>query len=471
MSKIERDFLCLYGHFSQPPRGNPLTRQIGTEEQAAPDRNWNERILNACYQPNAEADNYRFISFSFSEALLSWLERRAPETYARIVESDQKTALANHGAGNALATAYHHTILPLARKRDKLTQILWGIAAFEQRFGRKPLGFWLPEMAVDTETLSILAECGVRYTLLAQRQIADQFPGGAGPFSYTLPSGKSIAIFVRDDRMSSDISFNIHALGGAGHWARNVLLPARKTSKDLLLLATAGETFGFHYAGEEQFLHWLVKREAVSAGYRTTTLDQYFMSHEPQKTIQIQEPSSWSDQHGLTSWATGMVADGSDTTWRGALRRALDNAAGEIDYAFESLARAHQLDPWELRNQYAPVLLGQMTGEEFVNQYAPQVQGEVAERFHHLLSAEELIQRSYNSYTFTDTLLSGNQPRYAISCTAAALSLAQRASGRHVGERLTSDLAVVSSSDGQIKGTDILRSVIEEFSLAVDSAR
>lgn len=461
MSKIDRDFLCLYGHFSQPRRGNPLTGIIGSEEEAAPYHNWNERITRMCYRPNAEADNYRHISFSFGEPLLEWLQRRAPETYQKIIDSD-------HGR-SALATAFNHTILPLARKRDKRTQILWGIAAFEHHFGRKPLGFWLPEMAVDGETLSLLADCGIRYTLLAQQQIRNLPPNGdAGPYLVELSRGRSIAVFVRDDALSSEISFNIHNLGGAGKWVHNVLAPIRSRMRNrLLLLATAGETFGHHYAGEEQFLHWLVNREAPAVGFHITTLDEFFTAHEPNQSVQIEEPSSWSDQHGLANWATGQTAGKTDTTWRGALRRALDNAASELDSAYENTARVHKLDPWELRDRYAPVLLGTMTADEFLADCAPQVKD--AEAIKQLLTAQELIQRSYNSYTFTDDRLDGSQTRYAIACAAAALAAAQRVTDSDIAERFVSDLAVVAS--GSITGTAILRSVIEDLNLALEIAR
>jgi alpha-amylase/alpha-mannosidase (GH57 family) len=460
VSKFDHDFLCLYGHFSQPRRGNPLTGLIGSEEEAAPYHNWNERITNRCYKPNAEADNYRHISFSFGEPLLEWLQRRAPETYQKIIDSD-------HGQ-NALATAFNHTILPLARKRDKRTQILWGIAAFEHHFGRKPLGFWLPEMAVDSETLGLLAESGIRYTLLAQQQIRNlPLNGGAGPYRVDLPRGRSMGVFVRDDGLSSEISFNIHNLGGAGKWARNVLMPMRNKSKgQLLLLATAGETFGHHYAGEEQFLHWLVNREAPSIGFHMTTLDEFFTTHEPTKKVQIEEPSSWSDHHGLSNWATGQPTDKGDTTWRGALRRALDNAASELDSAYENATRSHNLDAWELRDQYAPVLLGTITADEFLAQSAPDVKNK--ESIKQMLTAQELIQRSYNSYTFTDDHLDGSQIRYTIACAAAALATAQRVTHRDIAERFISDLAVVAS--GSITGTTILRSVIEELNLMLETA-
>jgi predicted glycosyl hydrolase (DUF1957 family) len=154
VSNIERGFFCVYGHFSQPPRGNPITGEIGQEDEAAPYANWNERISDRCYEPNARAGNFQHISFSFGESLLTWLQAHRPDVYQTVINSDAAQD-ADSPQGNALATAYHHSILPLARRRDKRTQILWGIAAFEQRFGRKPQGFWLPELAVDTETLTL----------------------------------------------------------------------------------------------------------------------------------------------------------------------------------------------------------------------------------------------------------------------------------------------------------------------------
>src|ERR1700691_5405567 len=69
-----------------------------------------------------------------------------------------------------MAQAYYHMILPLANRRDKVTQLIWGIRDFEHRFKRKPEGMWLPETAVNTETLEVLAEQGIRFTVLAPRQ-------------------------------------------------------------------------------------------------------------------------------------------------------------------------------------------------------------------------------------------------------------------------------------------------------------
>jgi alpha-amylase/alpha-mannosidase (GH57 family) len=465
VTKIESSYLCVYGHFSQPPRGNPLTQVVGIEADAAPNRNWNERVLNACYRPNAQAGNFEHISFSFGQALMSWLKRRAPDVYDTITEADKQAAA--QGAGNALATAYNHIILPLARKRDRRTQIQWGIAAFEQHYGRAPLGFWLPEMAVDQETLLLLVEAGIKYTVLAQQQMHDlPFHADAGPYRINLGKNKHMDVFVRNDHLSTDLSFNIHNLGGAGHWSHTELIPARKDVK-ALLVATAGETFGHHFAGEEQFLYWLVKHEAASVGYEMISLDGLYARQEAKHTVTIEDPSSWSDERGLASWATGQVTAKGDTTWRGALRRALDNVASEIDRAYEDLTRRYKIDPWTLRDVYAPVLLGVVSAEAFLEQHAPTVTGDDAAALKNLLSAQELAQRMYSSYSFTAERLDSAQPRYSIACAAAALTIAQQATGHDMGDRLLSDFTVVTAPGTPVTGLDILRSVIEEFDLGL----
>lgn len=468
MSKFERSCLCVHGHFSQPPRGNPLESPPGSvvEAEAAPFQNWNERITATSYRPNAEKGNFGSISYSFSEALVKWLEANARDVFEAVVQADQTAYAAHAPAGNALATAYNHIILPLARKRDKRTQILWGVSAFEQRFGRKPLGFWLPEMAVDLETLRLLHEAGVQYTVLAAKQIQDWTPSaGAGPFKVRLSDQRTMAVFVRHDELSSQISFNIHTLGGAGRWVDQVLGPARKHVGPLLLLATAGETFGHHFAGEEEFLYWLVNYEAARAGYQIVTLDQYFTQHPPAQTLTIKELTSWGNYEGLSQWLTGFASAQQDTTWKGALRRALDNAASEVDRVYEELVRLYGVDPWELRNQYAPVIIGTVDADDFISEHLPKITADHRQQLKQLFLAERLTQRMYNSYTFTDNRLDGRQPRYAVACAAAALTLAQQATGEDLNDRLPLDLAVVRSANTSVTGTDLLKGVIEEFKL------
>ncbi len=472
MPKTERSALCVHGHFSQPPRGNPLdSSMIGSEPEAAPYVNWNDRITETSYRPNADIGNFNHISFSFSEGLMKWLEQEKPDVYQQIVAGDQKTVEEGVDVGNAIATAYNHVILPLSRKRDKRTQIIWGIAAFERHFGRKPLGFWLPEMAVDMDTLGMLAEYGILYTLLTAKQLHN-LPnnGGAGPYQIELPNGKSIGVFARNDALSSEISFKIHDLGGAGLWSHQVLGPARKNAGPLTLLATSGETFGHHYAGEEQFLHWLVTHEAIQAGYEIVTLDHYYLHNKPSHSVQIEERSTWGDQRGLTAWATGYADAKQDTTWKGALRRALDNAASDVDRVYEDLIVPYQLDAWQLRNEYLPALFTGQTPDAFIVEKIPKMPSAEREKLKKLFQAQRLTQRMYNSYTFTDNHLDGRQPRYAIACAASALSLAQDATGRDMNDRLPADLAVVTSNGSSVTGSDMLRDAVQQFDLALFKA-
>ncbi|MEA3328070.1 MAG: glycoside hydrolase, partial [Chloroflexota bacterium] len=130
---------------------------IPDEQGAEPFRNWNERINKECYRPNAILGNFEKISFNIGPTLFNWLEKYDKQTHDAIVMQERNN-FDKHGVGNGMAQAYNHVILPLANNRDKITQIKWGIADFKHRFKHKPLGMWLPETAVDLETLTFLAE-------------------------------------------------------------------------------------------------------------------------------------------------------------------------------------------------------------------------------------------------------------------------------------------------------------------------
>jgi alpha-amylase/alpha-mannosidase (GH57 family) len=323
-------------------------------------------------------------------------------------------------------------------------------------------------MAVDQDTLRLLVESGIKYTILSGQQVQNlPLPGGGGPFKVELSGGGNLGVFVRNDALSSEISFNIHNLGGAGHWTRNTLGQLRNAGGPLTLLATEGETFGHHYAGEDQFLHWLVAHEAPAIGFSVTTLDQYFEENPPQRAVELNLPSSWSDQHGLASWATGVATAQVNTTWKGALRRALDNAANEIDRAYEELCTRLKVDPWPLRDQYALVLMDAENADAFVEARVKKIKAEDSAQLKALLTAQELAQRMYTSYTFTNNVLDSRQPRYAIACAAAALSIAQQATGLDLSDRLASDLMVVIAAEGGISGKDILDKVVREYEISL----
>src|SRR5262245_38469496 len=176
-------YLCIHGHFYQPPRENPWLEAVELQDSAYPYHDWNERINAECYAPNGSArildgegriarlvNNYSRISFNFGPTLLYWLQEKTPDVYRNILQADRESQRHFGGHGSALAQAYNHIILPLASRRDKYTQVYWGIRDFEYRFARRPEGMWLPETAVDFESLDVLAELGIRFTILSPYQ-------------------------------------------------------------------------------------------------------------------------------------------------------------------------------------------------------------------------------------------------------------------------------------------------------------
>lgn len=452
-------YLCFHGHFYQPPRGNPFRdEELGYEPGAEPYQNWNEKITHECYAPNAELGNFELISFNVGGTLLRWLEANAPNTYARILAADQAN-VQRWGKGNALAQPVHHTILPLGKRPDKATQVIWGLASFEHRFGRKAEGLWLPEMAVDMDTLEVAAEQGLAFTLLSQSQVtgADK---GAGPYWVNLPAGRRIAVFVRDDRLSNELSFGLPTLGGAGRWARETLVPHRKQAGRLTLLASDGETFGHHHRGEEHFLHWLLAYEARAVGYRITTLARDLRDHPPQSEVEIKEFTAWSCQHGLARWATGCACTPGDSRWKGALRRALDNLASSIDEALRIEARAAGADPWQLRDRYFEVFLGRSGWPEFQAEHGlshlPTAQ---AERLRNLLAAQFYRQRMYVSCTFFFEDLDRPEPRYSLANALCGLQFVRRATGEDLGPAFRRDLATAVSAVSGKTGQQLLDEV------------
>jgi len=452
--------LCLHAHFYQPPRGNPfLGDDLGVETGAEPYRNFNEKITAECYAPNAALQNFEYISFNLGSTLARWLEANAPEAYQQIIAAD-RVSLARWGVGNALAQPVHHTILPLARTRDRMVQVRWGLISFEHRYGRAAEGMWLPEMAVDLETLQVLHEAGVTFTLLSQSQVTGATAGG-GPYWVRLPSGGRMAVFVRDEWLSNELSFGVHNQGGAGRWAHNVLGPLRRSDNRLLVLAMDGETFGHHHPGEEHFLHWLMAYEAPSVGFAVTSLARELRDHPPAQEIEIKEYTAWSCQHGLGRWSTGCECTPGDTRWKGALRRALDNLASKVDEAYTEFMRGLQADPLPLLENYLRLRLGAITEAQLLQQAGlHQLPAERAQALLKLLLAQFHRQRMYVSCTFFFEDLDRHEPRYAVANGVRANRLVQQATGADFSSSFRRDLAQAASNRSGLRGDQILDEVL-----------
>ena len=369
--------VVVHGHFYQPPRENPWTGLVEREPTAAPFHDWNQRIESECYAPMASArvlgpdgsvahrDNlYAAMSFNVGPTLFEWMEGSAPATYAAILEADRISAV-RLGHGNAIAMPYHHTILPLASRRDKVTEVRWGIADFRRRFGRPPEGMWLPETAVDHETLEVLAEEGIRFTVLAPHQVASRSPNGL-PLRYRAGPRREIALCVYDGTLSGGIAFGQLLTDGALLASRLAPATARGQSADIAMSAVAmdGETFGHHHRFGEMALARAFRMLAERDDVRVENFASFLARNSPREDATLVSPSSWSCSHGIDRWRSECgcrMTPGTPTSqaWRGSLRDGLEWLAGELHGIYEREGRAvFTADPWSVRDGYGVAMGG-----------------------------------------------------------------------------------------------------------------
>ncbi|MGH2349612.1 MAG: DUF3536 domain-containing protein [bacterium] len=383
-------FVCVHGHFYQPPRENPWLEAIDVQDSAYPYHDWNERVNTECYAANARSrilddagriaqivNNYEKISFNVGPTLLAWLETDAPDVYAAILEADRRSMERFDGHGSAMAQAYNHMIMPLATVRDRRTQVAWGIADFRRRFGRAPEGMWLPETAVDLETLELLASAGIAFTVLAPHQAERTRPldggawqeatlGGIDPtmaYAIFLPSGRQIAAFFYDGPISRAVAFE-GLLDNGERFAQRLLggFHGGRAGPQLVSIATDGETYGHHHRFGEMALAYALHRIEHGGEADLTNYGAYLAAHPPTHEAEIVERTSWSCAHGVDRW----WRDCGDNTgahpawtqaWRTPLREALDWLRDTLADPYERAAGAILRDPWAARDDYIRVIL------------------------------------------------------------------------------------------------------------------
>src|SRR3954469_17142637 len=382
-------FVCIHGHFYQPPRENPWLEAVELQDSASPYHDWNERISAECYAPNATArmldgegriativNNYSRISFNFGPTLLAWMKEKMPEVHDAIVAADKQSQERFSGHGSAIAQVYNHMILPLGNRADKYTQVIWGIRDFEHRFGRKPEGMWLAETAADSETLDVLAELGIKFTVLSPfqasrtRKIGDRgwrdVNGGridpTRPYVMKLSSGRSINLFFYDAPVSQAVAFE--GLLNQGERLANRLMSAfsdRRNRDQLVHIATDGESYGHHHRYGEMALAYALDVIESKNLAKLTNYGEYLEKHPPTHEVQIHEKSAWSCSHGVGRWMANCGCNtgrpGWNQNWRAPLRNALDWLREQIMPIFEARAREFLRDPWEARNDYIFVIL------------------------------------------------------------------------------------------------------------------
>lgn len=399
----DKKYICIHGHFYQPPRENAWLEVVEMQDSAAPFHDWNERINFECYAPNATArilddrqhitniiNNYARINFNFGPTLLSWMELAAPETYQAILDADKLSIERYDGHGSAIAQVHSHLILPLANRRDKETQVIWGIRDFEYRFQRKPEGMWLAETAVDTETLEILAEHDIQYTILAPRQakafrkigdkawtdIQNENVETRIPYLCKLPSGKSIVLFFYHGGVAQGVAFEGLLNNGKGFAHRLIDAFDADESIQLVHIATDGESYGHHHRYGEMALADCLEYIETNELATITNYAAFIEQFPPEYEIRIHENSSWSCVHGVERWRSNCGCNtgghpGWTQAWRGPLRDTLNWLRDQIIPVYEKEASKFVKDVWEARNDYISVLLNRnnRTVNDFIQRH------------------------------------------------------------------------------------------------------
>ncbi|MFN2388190.1 MAG: DUF3536 domain-containing protein [Actinomycetota bacterium] len=484
--------IAVHAHFYQPPRENPWTGEIDEQPDAEPFHDWNERVHEEAYRPNAFAsiptargdetvNNFERLSFDVGPTLLAWMEAADRETYERIVEADSRS-VERLGHGNAMAQAFHHTILPLAPRRDLYTQLRWGIADFAYRFGRPPEGLWLPETAADAATLDALIDEGIAFTVLAPHQIArwrehggawvdvDEHPADTRvPYSYRHGdgSGRALALFPYDGGIAQEIAFRDAASSGEG------LLDLFGDRLDdesgrLVHAATDGETYGHHRKFADLGLAYALFVEAERRGWEVTNYGRHLADHPPRHEAELAAgATSWSCAHGVGRWSTdcGCATGGEpgwNQSWREPLRAALDLVRDAADDAFDRMALTTFEDPWAVRDRYVEVVIGQTEVEEFIwREAGERLSGGPMREVHDLLELQRNSMSMFTSCGWFFHDVSGIETQQVLRYAGRTLELLRALGAGGPEEAFLARLEEARSNDPERgTGADVFRSVV-----------
>jgi alpha-amylase/alpha-mannosidase (GH57 family) len=460
-NQLAERYICIHGHFYQPPRENPWLEEVEFQDSAQPYHDWNERVTAECYAPNAVSrvmdsewriigliNNYSRISFNFGPTLLYWLDRHKPKVYESILNADKESMNNFSGHGSAIAQVYNHMIMPLADRRDKETQVKWAIYDFQVRFGRVPEGMWLPETAVDTETLEVLAENNIKFTILSPiqasktRRIGEQnwvdvSNSKIDPrrsYQCNLPSGKKITLFFFDKRTASDIAFG-NLLENGEAFAKRLVDAFNDENQAVLLesVASDGELYGHHHPHGDMTLAYCIYHIVSKDPANLTNYAAFLEKHPPQYEVQIVENTSWSCMHGVERWKSDcgdhMGHEGWNQKWRKPLREAMDWLRDELVPRFESDAALYLKDPWGARNDFISVILDRSREniEAFLLDHAIKPLEEAEKRrVIKLLEMQRHVMLMYTSCGWFFDEISGIETVQVMMYAARAMQLAKQ---------------------------------------------
>ena len=491
-------FVCIHGHFYQPPRENPWLDEVELQDGAFPYHDWNERVTAECYARNTDArildenrkivdivNNYSRISFNFGPTLLSWMEKKDPDVYKAILEADRLSQKNFSGHGSAIAQVYNHMIMPLANTRDKRTQVLWGIKDFEYRFKRKPEGMWLAETAVDLETLDIMAEQGIKFTILAPNQakrikesgqemlwrdVGDQKVDPRVAYKCYLPSGRSMNVFFYDGPIAQGVAFE-GLLNNGEYFARRLIreFNDNAVNSQLVHIATDGETYGHHHKFGDMALAYCLQYLQVNQLASLTVYGEFLDKSPVRYEVELNENSSWSCAHGIERWRSNCGCSTGGGTgwhqmWRAPLREALDWLRDQMIPVYEQHMKVFSDDPWKVRDAYIEVILNRSADavEKFLkNQLGSSFEPVDKIKILKLLEMQVNALLMYTSCGWFFNDVSGLETVQILQYAARAIQLAKEASGNDFEEGFLTILEKAVSNVPEFKnGAQVYRQMV-----------
>ncbi len=460
-------FVCIHGHFYQPPRENPWLETVETQDSAAPYHDWNERVCAESYATNGAArvvnnrnkitrivNNYARISFNFGPTLLSWLKENAPRTYRMILDGERRSRKNFKGHSSAMAQVYNHVIMPLANRRDKITQIRWGIADYQHHYGLAPEGMWLAETAADSETLELMAQHGIKFTVLAPHQCkrirslqngdsaADDGTGWTAtpnatvdttrPYLMRFESGVAIAVFFYDGPTSRAIAFEGLLNSGENFAARLKTGLRDGPQAQLSHVATDGESYGHHHKHGEMALAYALRLLEQDKVVRLANYGSFLAQFPPEFECEINENTSWSCAHGVERWRSDCGCSsgkpGWNQAWRKPLRQGLDELRDALVPLTEKAGRELFNDVWAARDAYIGVVLDrnpETVSSFLIEQQSRPLDADESVRALELMEMQRHAQLMYTSCGWFFDDISGIETVQVIAYAARVLQLAQ----------------------------------------------
>jgi alpha-amylase/alpha-mannosidase (GH57 family) len=522
-------FICIHGHFYQPPRENPWLETVEIQDSAAPYHDWNERVCTECYAPNGAArvvnaknqivrivNNYARLSFNFGPTLLSWLRENARRTYTMIMEGERRSRDRYNGHSSAMAQAYNHMIMPLASPRDRVTQIRWGIADYKFHFGIEPEGMWLPETAADMATLQLLAENGIKFTVLAPHQCrriralkpgapqkteareaktSESSPAGktadewivtpdasvdtTRTYLVRFSSGASIAVFFYNGPASRAIAFE-GLLDSGDNYVNRLKSGFRDSAQPQLVhVATDGETYGHHHKYGEMALAYalrlLEKEKTVTLTNYGNFLDQF----PPEFECEINDNTSWSCEHGVERWRSDCGCNGGkagwNQAWRAPLRQALDELRDALVPLTESETGRLFKDVWAARDAFIDVVLDRSaeTVDGFFAKHQARALSEAQRvRGLELMEMQRHAQLMYTSCGWFFDDISGIETVQVIAYASRVLQLARQVFGAQAAALEPAFLARLAEAHSNVPkagdGAQIYRKCVDAKELHLE---